>query len=89
MICELGTLPLATTANGIVDVLIRPERLFLQPNPQGNGVVQHTTFYGHDQIVHVKMGDLHIRARTAPRLDLSPDLRVQVMVFGPVMAYAH
>lgn len=89
VICELGTLPLATTANGIVDVLIRPERLFLQPNPQGNGVVQHTTFYGHDQIVHVKMGDLHIRARTAPRLDLSPDLRVQIMVFGPVMAYAH
>jgi hypothetical protein len=34
------------------------------------------------------MGDLNIRARTFPRLDLVPNAQVQVMVFGPVMAYA-
>jgi iron(III) transport system ATP-binding protein len=87
VICALGTLPLATPAKGMVEVLIRPERLFLQPNPKGNGVVQYTTFYGHDQLVHVRMGDLNIRARTFPRLDLVPNAQVQVMVFGPVMAY--
>lgn len=85
--CALGTLPLATPAKGSVEVLIRPERMFLQPNPKGNGIVQHTTFYGHDQLVHVQMGDIYLRARTFPRLDLSPNQRVQVMVFGPVMAY--
>ncbi len=86
--CVLGNLPLAAPAHGRVDVLLRPERLYVQPNPNGHGVVERISFFGHDQLVHVRIGNsLALNARTFPRLDLQPGSRVQLMVAGPVIAY--
>jgi iron(III) transport system ATP-binding protein len=46
------------------------------------------TFYGHDQVLEVRLSDgARVAVRTGPRLDLRPDIAVNVRVQGPVVAY--
>ncbi len=86
--CVLGRLPLAVPTHGPVDILVRPEMLLLQPDPQGAGRVEQITFFGHDQLLQLRLDDgLHLQARTLMRLDLNPSVPVQIGVQGPVMAY--
>ncbi|HWQ15494.1 MAG TPA: ABC transporter ATP-binding protein [Roseiflexaceae bacterium] len=86
--CSLGAVPLAAPASGRVDVMVRPEMLALRPEPRGCGRVEHVTFFGHDQLVAVRMCDgALLQARTFPRLDLAPGAQVEVSVSGPVVAF--
>lgn len=86
--CALGTMPLATPAHGSVDVLIRPEQLCVQPSPAGQGVVHQLTYFGHDQLVQVRVdGMTMLSARTFLRADLCPGTVVTLCVTGTVMTY--
>ncbi len=86
--CVLGRLPLAVPTHGPVDILVRPEMLLLQPDPQGAGRVEQVTFFGHDQLLHIRLHNgMYLQARTLMRLDLSPGVPVQIGVQVPVMAY--
>lgn len=86
--CVLGRLPLAVPAHGPVDILVRPEMLLLQPDPQGVGRIEQVTFFGHDQLLQLRLDDgMQLQARTLMRLDLSPGVQVQIGVQGPVVAY--
>lgn len=87
--CTLGDLPLAEAAHGVVEILIRPEMVLLQPAPEGMGCVERVSFFGHDQMVQVSLSNgVRLQARTQPRLDLIPGSRVKVAVEGPVVAYS-
>ena len=86
--CVLGQLLLAQPATGHVKVLVRPEALHLTPDPQGTARIVGQVFYGHDQVLDVRLADDSVVAvRTGPRLDLRPDVQVNVRVQGPVVAY--
>jgi iron(III) transport system ATP-binding protein len=59
----VGTIPLASPANGPVQVLVRPEDLTL--SPEGSGIVTLTEYYGHDMMVSVAIdeaNELQVRA---------------------------
>jgi ABC-type Fe3+/spermidine/putrescine transport system ATPase subunit len=87
--CTLGDLPLAEAAHGTVEILIRPEMVLLQPDPEGAGCVERVSFFGHDQMVQVSLPDgVRLQARTQSHLDLIPGRHVQVAVNGPVVAYS-
>jgi iron(III) transport system ATP-binding protein len=86
--CALGNFPMMEAAHGPVEVLIRPEMVYLQPHPEGVGYIEQINFFGHDQLVQVRLPDgLHLQARTRPRLDLAPGVRVQMAIDGPVVTY--
>ena len=86
--CALGQLLLAAPAQGTVQVMIRPEALQITADPKGTAKIERQTFYGHDQVLHVRLADSQILVvRTGPRLDLRPDVWVHVGVQGPVVAY--
>jgi iron(III) transport system ATP-binding protein len=86
--CALGQLLLAAPASGPVQVMVRPEALYLTPDPRGAALITGETFYGHDQVLEVRLADgSRVAVRTGPRLDLRPDIAVDVRVQGPVVAY--
>ncbi len=55
--CALGEVALSTRASGRGLVLIRPEMIHVQADAQGNGVVEEVVFFGHDQLVQVRLDD--------------------------------
>ena len=58
--------------------------------PEGCAVIEGQTFYGHDQVLDVRLSDgTRIAVRTGPRLDLRPEVVVNIHVQGPVVAYPH
>ncbi len=74
---------------GPVDVVLRPERVRLRLDGSGDGVVRHTTFYGHDQLVEVLLADgTTVHARMGPGSWFQSGDRVAVNVTGEVLAYA-
>jgi iron(III) transport system ATP-binding protein len=86
--CELGTLPLARPASGPVDVLLRPEALALTRAADGAGLVGGSAFYGHDQVVTVRLqSGATIGARLAPWQVFAPDERVALTVVGDVLTF--
>lgn len=87
-ICALGSIPLANHAIGPADVLIRPEMLHIAPDPDGVAEVIGIQFFGHDQIVKVRLNEsLMLKARARAMVDLDVGQRVGVTVQGAVMAY--
>ncbi len=86
--CALGQLLLAAPATGAVQVMVRPEALYLTPDAKGCAVIEAQTFYGHDQVLDVRLSNgARIAVRTGPRLDLRPGVAVNINVQGPVVAY--
>lgn len=88
--CALGRLQLATPATGPVEVMLRPESLMLQPaDAFGDGEVGAVRFYGHDQIVNVRLDSgVEVQARTwATHGEIEPGTRVHVTLCGKAMAY--
>ncbi len=56
--CALGTFrPLNRPWTGPVTVVVRPESLRIQYDTNGTAVVVEATYYGHDQLVHVRLGN--------------------------------
>jgi iron(III) transport system ATP-binding protein len=85
----VGALRLASEVPaGAVDVVIRPERVRLRLDGAGAGVVVGTTYFGHDQLVGVTLGDgTIVRARMGPGRAFDPGDRVGVSVTGDVIAF--
>lgn len=88
--CVLGRVPLAIPRSGPVEVMVRPEAIDLCPDVAGCGLIEEIVFFGHDQLVGVRMCDgTHIQARTGPRIDLAPGARVAVRVQGEAVAFPY
>lgn len=88
--CALGKLSLLHPVRGPAEVFIRPERIMLYPDPTDLAQVTAIQFFGHDQLVQVRLADgTCLEVRTLPRADLNPGMSVQVVVQGPVLAYSH
>jgi iron(III) transport system ATP-binding protein len=87
--CPLGTLPLTSPAQGMVEVMIRPEGVLLEPGPTAaRAQVEQVTFFGHDQLMRLCLGNgMALHTRTGPRPDLKSGDFVNVVIPGPVMAY--
>ena len=76
-----GTFP--TNRSGPVKVMVRPETVTVFPHAQGAAVVVYREFFGHDQLLSVKLpGDITLRARCWPQPALAPGDRVAVSVDG-------
>jgi len=85
----IGALALeAPVGHGAVDVVVRPERVRLRLDSGGEGVVHDITYFGHDQLIAVRLGDgTRVRSRTGPVREFEPGDRVSVSVSGTVIAY--
>ena len=76
-----GTFP--TTRSGQVKVMVRPESVTVFPHAGGTAVVVYREFFGHDQLLSVKLpGGITLRARCWPQPALAPGDRVAVSVDG-------
>jgi iron(III) transport system ATP-binding protein len=77
----VGTIPLATPANGQVKVLVRPEDLTL--TREGSGTVTLTEYYGHDMMVSVALpDDTELQVRVSARAPWSRGDQVSVSYVG-------
>ncbi len=86
--CELGTIPLAKEREGEVEVMIRPEALALRGLPNGRATVEDREFYGHDQILRLRLDSGRIlRSRLIGGSGFKPGTRVAVDVRGPVVVF--
>jgi len=73
---------------GDVEVALRPERVRLQLDGSGPGVVRGITYFGHDQLVEVALEDgERLRSRMGPVRSFEPGDRVSVAVSGEVIAF--
>ena len=76
-----GTYP--TNRTGRVKVMVRPESVTVFPHAQGTAVVVYREFFGHDQLLSVRLpGDITLRARCWPQPALAPGDSVAVSVDG-------
>ena len=83
--CELGNLDLVSPVTGDVDVMLRPEWITLQTDPSADAVVQERVFYGHDQMVRVKLRsgvELRVRVWSPDRFVRGERVRVRPLGFG-------
>jgi len=86
---ELGALALTAPARGPVEVMVRPEDLQLSRDPEGTVLVVGREFYGHDQMLFLRLGSGRVvRARLGPVTDLTPGDRCSVAVTTPVHSFA-
>jgi iron(III) transport system ATP-binding protein len=94
VICRLGTLPVhGSTAQGDVDVMIRPEQLTLTQPGEGelDAVVRDLDYFGHDALVELDpVRDASqglLRARVLGVDAPAPGELVGVRVAGPVRTF--
>jgi len=85
--CELGTVPAEAGAEGVVDVLVRPESLAIGlqgPARATSAEVVSRRYFGHDQLIELKLpsGRL-VRSRMLGFPPWHPGDRVQVWIEGP------
>ncbi len=88
---ELGEHQLVTplaAAGREVDVLVRPEDLALHPDRDGDAVVIDREFYGHDQVLRVRLPSGRIvRARLGSVSHLEVGDRCRITIVRPVQAF--
>lgn len=88
---ELGFVPqpVATPCGELVDVLIRPDDLALERDPQGNGRIASRTFRGGDYFYEVTLdSQLTVRCVCNHVSDFAPGTRVRVrLVPGHPLAW--
>ena len=87
--CELGRFSADPALTGPVDVLIRPESITLSTMPRRHdtkdAVVLHREFYGHDQLVTVRLDSgTEVRSRSIAFPAWHPGDQVRLAVDGPV-----
>jgi iron(III) transport system ATP-binding protein len=85
----LGRLPTADpVGTPTVAAVVRPESLQVTADPGGDATVTGIEYFGHDQLVHVRLADgTSLRARRGPILDLHRGDRVDVAVLGPIVTF--
>ncbi len=86
---QLGDLiPNATHPEGASGhVAIRPENLYLQPDPKGLAIVTGRQFFGHDALVEVRTAAGTVKARTSGPISPEVGMPVTVWVRGSVNFY--
>lgn len=86
---ELGTLHLQVQTNGPVDLLVRPENVWVTPAPPNSQArVEETLFFGHDQLVTLRLpSGRTLSTRVGPMYNFAAGQPVHVEVKGLVMAY--
>jgi iron(III) transport system ATP-binding protein len=92
-ITAVGAVPLAADGAGApagaVEVVVRPERVRLRFDGAGQGTVRRITYFGHDQVIEVRLGDgARVRARTGPGDQFVAGDRVSVQIVGAAVAFA-
>jgi iron(III) transport system ATP-binding protein len=89
VVTAIGALKLDVPARpGSVDVVVRPERVRLRLDSAGEGVVSDITYFGHDQLIAVRLADgTRVRSRMGPVRAFELGDRVSVSVTGDVIAY--
>ena len=86
--CELGTLVVGEAVNGPVELMLRPEWLTITGDPDGSSRVVDREFYGHDQMVLVRLASgTRLRVRTLSGERWEPGQRVTVAAKGRDVAY--
>ncbi len=84
----IGPVRLMTRARGPVTLMIRPEQLRVVPEAMADARIEKITFYGHDQLVRVRMSDgMCLDARTKPMPGIATGQPVTVSVLNAVMGY--
>jgi iron(III) transport system ATP-binding protein len=82
----VGAVPLAGTARGAVDVLVRPEHLAVRGGDQGR--VTDVEYYGHDAVYRIALASgAEVRARTLRPDFLRGDGVALTYTGGPTAAY--
>ncbi len=87
--CELGILPAAGVVDGEAEVMFRPEEIQLQASTEGEGPVIGREFYGHDQLIKVRLRSgkvLHCRLGAGS--GFRPGERVAIEVRGPAAVFS-
>jgi iron(III) transport system ATP-binding protein len=85
----IGIVRLVQPRHGPIELMIRPERLLLQPDQDGAAIIERLIYFGHDQLLTIRLTDqTQLQTRIRPRADLAPGVRVRVTVDGPVVAFA-
>ena len=86
---ELGTLHLQIQTDGPVDLLVRPENVWVTPAPPNSQArVEETLFFGHDQLVTLRLpSGRTLSTRVGPMYNFAAGQPVHVEVKGLVMAY--
>lgn len=91
--CALGNLPVLAPTYGRVEILIRPENLYLSADGTANSshaVVLWREFYGHDQRIGLRLGDgTTLIARSDSRKTYSPGDRLSIEISAPVQVFTH
>jgi len=76
---ELGSFPAAGTADGPVEVVIRPEWITPTLAADGEGTIIDREYYGHDQMLLIELPDgKRVQARIGPRPVLDAGDRVNL-----------
>jgi iron(III) transport system ATP-binding protein len=87
--CALGRLPTLGRHTGPVEIMLRPEELELTANPTGPATVIEREYYGHDQLLTLRLdsGQLLYSRLLGLASDFTPGRRVDLVVRGPVLVY--
>jgi iron(III) transport system ATP-binding protein len=88
--CEIGSLPTHDNVTGAVQVVIRPEMVYVHEAQQteAHGIVMDREFYGHDQVVVVQLPSGHlVRSRCGPEVTAQRGESVRLSVLAPVSAF--
>ncbi|MBZ0316655.1 MAG: ABC transporter ATP-binding protein [Anaerolineae bacterium] len=87
--CALGRLPLQNAMRGRVEVMIRPEAVNLTPTESGHAEILSTTYFGHDQMVVLRLTNSaeNFRVRLGPSDQFTPSTQVNIVTKAPVLAY--
>jgi iron(III) transport system ATP-binding protein len=86
--CALGEIPSTGAGEGEVEAMLRPEVLRLAGQPDGEAIVIGREFYGHDQLVKLRLPSgviLYSRLGGGPGFKVGE--RVSIEVEGPVVAF--
>jgi len=88
---ELGDLPLASPADGAVDVMLRPEQIRLIPEQEAgssNATVLSRLFFGHDQLLTLELDSgRQVKARVGAYGGIRPGDRVQTAIRGAALPF--
>ena len=88
---EIGRLPTASPADDVgpdVHVMLRPERLRLAPAPDGQGEVTSREYFGHDQLVRVRLASGRLlQVRLGPDDQYAPGHQVMVSLAGEALCF--
>ncbi len=88
--CVLGSVPVveAPEEGREVEVMLRPESLVLRALPDGEATVTGREFYGHDQLVKLRLDSGEtLNSRLVGGFGFEEGARVSIGVWGPVVVF--